>query len=192
MGPTPSSKVGHLLLLLGARGPTPAPRARADKRRGASTAPSTPIGVILSLMRQTRLACLVAALLALSGAWAGPTRPVESTRLVAACAWPVEGQRADAPGRARHAPAHLTPHGGRDDHVVHRHRGRPGPTSSRSAPSLPATTTSKQHLVICRVRGYDRYDGYEGTTAAAARRASRVSAAHADSAPAVPPYPSRT
>jgi hypothetical protein len=43
---------------------------------------------ILPFMRVTRLACVLAALLALAGGAAGPTRPVESTRFVVSCSWP--------------------------------------------------------------------------------------------------------
>ena len=50
---------------------------RASVRRG-----------ILPSVRVTRLACVLAALLALAGGAAGPTRPVESTRFVVSCTWP--------------------------------------------------------------------------------------------------------
>jgi hypothetical protein len=39
-------------------------------------------------MRVNRLAIVVAALLALAGGAAGPSRAVESTRLVVTCTWP--------------------------------------------------------------------------------------------------------
>lgn len=97
------------------------------------------------LLVNRHLASVLTVVLALSGAWAGPVRAVESRRLVVSIVC-VAGERDEIPATlAVHAPA-------------------PQPRASAPAPAVATIPLSRirAHALFQRPPPQDRHDGYDG------------------------------